>query len=478
MPYLKSISIHHTVNRRIAYILNPAKTDDLLYTTSLNCMTNPVDAYLNMKLIYEHFSGKNFNEPLPNKGKGRVKAIHYIQSFDPQDDISPEQAHKIAKAFARKSFGDNCQVVIATHLDKNHLHNHYIINSYGVDGKKFYANKKSLDRLKDISDRVCLAFGIQPYDKSKGKGRTIAYNEFEHKHRGTSWKDKIRLEIDRLIGSVKNLDELLNELEAMGYEIKRGKYISVKAPEQKRFVRTKTLGEDYTEENLISRIRWRDVGTSISVSKETSPLRDDYTSTLNDITELARSGRKIQNKRYDSEPYSPENDVDVYKLSAQLSIINRDNIHSIGELEGKIQRLKEEYENTRQEYNVLMMKQERLEGLVEQAETYFELLDKPDLSASEELRLNICRQTLENNNISDRFDYDRLKSIHQETTKKIATLKNSFESCRKLYEVYADIADTYQKISKGDYISNLIAEEKKREEEQKNKSVPKKSKRR
>ena len=255
MPYLKSISIHHTVNRSIAYILNPAKTDDLLYTASLNCMTNPADAYLNMKLIYEHFSGKNFNEPSPSKGKDRVKAIHYIQSFDPQDDISPEQAHKIAKAFARKSFGDNCQVVIATHLDKNHLHNHYIINSYGIDGKKFYANKKSLDRLKDISDRVCLAFGIQPYDVNKGKGKSISYNEWEHKHRGTSWKDKIRLEIDRLIGSVKNLDKLLNELEAMGYEIKHGKYISVKAPEQKRFVRTKTLGEDYTEESLISRIR-------------------------------------------------------------------------------------------------------------------------------------------------------------------------------------------------------------------------------
>ena len=466
MPYVKSIPIHTTVNQSIAYILNPDKTEDLLYTTSLNCLTNSKDAYLAMKTVYEHFSGEKFNAPLSLESKNSVKAIHYIQSFDPQDNITPEQAHKIGKAFARKTFGDDCQIVIATHCDKSHVHNHLIINTYSLTGEKFNDNQKTLNRIRNYSDRVCLAFGIQPIISNKGVCRNIKYNEWEHKKRGTSWKDKIRLEIDRLIGLVKNLDELLNELEAMGYEIKRGKYISVKAPGQKRFIRTKTLGEDYTEENLISRIRWRDVGVNISVSGETSPLRDDYIRTLNDITELARSGRKIQNKRYDSESYSPENDVDVWKISMQLSIINRDNIHSIGELEGKIRYLKEEYENARQEYNALMIKQERLEGLVEQAETYFELLDKPDLSASEELHLKICRQTLENNNISDRSDYDHLKNGHQETDKKISALKNSFENCRKLYEVYADIAETYHNISKGDYISNLIAEEKRKEEQE------------
>ena len=469
MPYVKSISIHTSVSRSISYILDPAKTEDLLYTTSLNCLPNAKDAYLAMKTVYEHFSGDKFNAPLSMEGKNSVKAIHYIQSFDPQDNITPEQAHRIAKAFARKTFGDDCQIVIATHLDKNHLHNHFIINTYSLTGEKFNANKKTLDRIKEYSDRVCLAFGIQPYDKSKGKGKTIAYNEWENKKRGTSWKNKIRLEIDHLIATVKNLDELLNELELMGYTVKRGKYISVKAPEQQRFVRTKTLGEDYTEESLISRIRWRDVGANIS---EAAPIRDDYIRTLNDVTELARSGRKVQRKRFASEPYTPENDVDVWKLSAQLSIINRDNIHSIGELEGKIQRLKEEYEKARQEVNALAAKQERLDGLIEQAETYFELIDKPDLSVSEQLRLKICRQTLDSNNISDRADYDRLKAVQQETDKKIAALKTSFENCKQIYDVYSDIAKTYYDISKGDYISRLIEQEKEKEKQRpRNKSL-------
>lgn len=153
-----------------------------------------------------------------------------------------------------KTFGDNCQIVIATHLDKGHLHNHYILNTYALDGKKFNDNQTTLKHIREYSDRVCLAFGIQPIAETKNKGKTLAYNEWEHKKRGTSWKQKIRLDIDRLIATAKNLDELLCELELMGYSIKRGKYISIKAEEQERYVRTKTLGEDYTEESLVSRI--------------------------------------------------------------------------------------------------------------------------------------------------------------------------------------------------------------------------------
>ena len=461
MPYVKSISIRTTVNKSLAYILDPDKTERSLFTTSLNCLPNVKDAYLAMKTVFEHFSGEKFNAPLPVNGKGSVKAIHYIQSFDPKDNVSPELAHRIAKAFARKTFGDDCQIVIATHTDRKHVHNHLIINTYSITGQKFNDNWTIRKKLREISDRVCLAFGIQPIPDRNGQSKNIAYNEWEHKRRGTSWKEKIRIDIDRLIGKVKNIDELLFELEMLGYTIKKGKYISIKAPEQERFVRTKTFGEDYTTESLLARIRWRDVGASVTLSGEPSPLRDDYIRTLNDITELARTGRKIQSKRYRSEPYTPENDIDVYKISAQLSIINRDNIHSIGELEGKIQRLKSEYENARRELNAIIVKQEKLEGLTEQAGTYFSLADKSELSDTEQLSLKICRQTLQSNNISDRSDFERMKAVRQETDKKIADLKKTFEDCEEKYEVYKDIADTYYSISKGGYISKLIDNNKK-----------------
>ena len=475
MPYLKSKPIRTTVNRSIAYILNPAKTDDMIYTTSLNCMCNAKDAYMNMKLVYEQFSGKSFDEPVPDKGKGRVKAIHYIQSFDPQDNISPELAHRIAKAFARKTFGDNCQIVIATHLDRGHLHNHFIINTYGIDGHKFNDNQSTLKHIREYSDRVCLAFGIQPINRKKNSSG-MKYNEWKHKKRGTSWKEKIRLDIDRLIVSVKNLDELLYELELSGYTVRKGKYISVKAEGQQRAVRLKNLGADYTEASLISRIRWRDIGSTAALPNGHYPLRDDYIRTLNEVTELAKTGKKIQRRRNCSEPYSPQNDMDVYKISAQLSIINRDNIHSIGELEGKTASLKFDYDNARRELNALIVRLEKLESLTEQADNYFRLSDKENLSPSEQLQLKICSQTLTNNNIKSRSDCDRLKAFHRETSEKIAVLKSNFENCKRLYDIYSDIAKTYYDISKGDYISRLVDEERnKREREaqqnKKNKSI-------
>ena len=79
----------------------------------MNCIPDSKSAHLAMKMVYEQFSGYKFDEPLPKQGKGRVKAIHYIQAFDPKDNISPELAHQIARTFARKAFGDSCQVVIA-----------------------------------------------------------------------------------------------------------------------------------------------------------------------------------------------------------------------------------------------------------------------------------------------------------------------------------------------------------------------------
>ncbi len=464
MPYLKSIPIRTTVNRSLAYILNPDKTENLLYTNAVNSLPNAKDAYLAMKTVYEQFSGEKYNAPLPKQGKGSVKAIHYIQSFDPKDNISPELAHKIARTFARKAFGDNCQVVIATHIDKKHVHNHIIINAYGVDGRKFNDNQTTLKQLREHSDRVCLAFGIKPIEPQKGVSQNVAYNEWEQKQRGTSWKQKICLEIDGLILKVKNVDELLAELEMLGYTIRRGKYISVKAPDQQRAVRLKTLGEDYTVESLASRILWKDVGSGGTLLSQPSEMSERYAATIYDVEQLALTGKKVQRKRDTCAPYSPQNDMDVYKLSAQLTIINRDNLRSIGEVEGKIEQLLYEVEKARQELNALTAQQDTLTGLAEQAEEYFALLEKQQRSSAEELRVKMYRTVLESNNIQSRSNYDYLKNVISETTQKTASLKEKFERCRQLCELYSDIAKTYYDISRGDYISRLVEEERQNRE--------------
>ena len=452
------------------YILNPDKTEDLLYTASVNCMTDAESAYLQMRLVYDQFAKDHFNSPPPLQGKGSVKAIHYIQSFSPDDDVTPELAHKIAKAFLRKAFGDDVQAVIATHVDKDHLHSHIIINSYSLSGKKYYANRKSLKRIREISDGVCKAFGIEIHPNLSGKGRSINRKEWEHKKNGTSWKQQIRDEIDKLIPTVNSLDELLQTLEEHGYEIKRGKYISIRAPGQERFVRTKTLGDEYTEDSLNIRITYRDIGTGITPTEDKqTKLCQAYSAVLQDVRILAAQRKKVPRKRIITAEYSVENDLDVYKLSAQLSIISKDNIKSIGDLQGRISKLRADYEKQRGEINNYIDEHNRLVSLWEQAQLFDTLSAKNKLSDTEQLQINICRQAMEQNNIHSKADIDQLHNQVYRLQTKINALKDTLEKTRQWYDVYCDISKTYGEISKGDYISNLVEEERKRQEQVKKK---------
>ena len=382
-------------------------------------MTDAESAYLQMRLVYEQFAKDHFNSPPPLQGKGSVKAIHYIQSFSPDDNVTPELALKIAKAFLRKAFGDDVQAVIATHVDKDHLHSHIIINSYSLSGHKYYANRKSLKRIREISDGVCKAFGIDIHPNLTGEGKSINHKEWEHRKNGISWKQQIRDEIDKLILSVNSFDELLLTLEEHGYEVKRGKYISIRAPGQERFVRTKTLGDEYTEESLNTRIRYRDEG-------DISKLQAAYVAIIGDVRILAAQRKKVPRKRIVTAEYSVENDLDVYKLSAQLAVINKESIKSIGDLQGRIAKLRSDYETQRIAINNLI-------------DEYNNLLT----------------------------DKKKAESLY----KRITDQKEKLLQIRQRYDVYCDIAKTYGEISKGDYISNLVEEEKQRKA-QTNKKKP------
>ena len=392
--------------------------------------------------------------------------MRLAQSFSPDDNVTPELAHKIAKAFLRKAFGDDVQAVIATHVDKDHLHSHIIINSYSLSGKKYYANRRSLKKIREISDGVCLAFGLKPNPNLTGKGRSINHKEWEHRKNGTSWKQQIRYEIDKLIPEVISLDELLQILEEHGYEIKRGKYISIRAPGQERFVRTKTLGDEYTEESLNTRIRYREVGAGNTPEKTaSSQLLAAYVAIIGDVRILADQRNKAPRKRIITAAYSVENDLDVYKLSAQLSVINKDNIKSVGDLQGRIAKLRQEYEKQRQEINGQIEEHNSLVSLWEQVQLFDELSAKDKLSDAEQLQLTICRQAIEQNNIHTKADYDLLRNQTYSLQSKINSLKVTLEKTRQRYDVYCDIAKTYGEISKGDYISNLVEEERKRQEQ-------------
>ena len=183
-----------------------------------------------------------------------VIAHHYYQSFAPEDHLTPEQAHQIGVELAKRMFPDY-QVVIATHTDRNHLHNHIIINSCNlVTGQKWYSNKKSLSDIRKESDKLCKQYGLSVIDKhSKYKG--IDRTTYTLATKGKSWKVQLVKDLTDAVGCCKSKEDFIRFLEQHGYSVRyRDVHITITKHGEKKGIRVDTIakqfGEKFTKENL------------------------------------------------------------------------------------------------------------------------------------------------------------------------------------------------------------------------------------
>ncbi len=183
-----------------------------------------------------------------------VIAHHYYQSFAPEDHLTPEQAHQIGVELAKRMFPDY-QVVIATHTDRNHLHNHIIVNSCNlVTGQKWYSNKKSLSDIRKESDKLCKQYGLSVIDKhSKYKG--IDRTTYTLATKGKSWKVQLVKDLTDAVGCCKSKEDFIRFLEQHGYSVRyRDVHITITKHGEKKGIRVDTLakqfGEKFTKENL------------------------------------------------------------------------------------------------------------------------------------------------------------------------------------------------------------------------------------
>ena len=239
MAVTKTHPIKSTLKAAIDYICNPDKTDGKLLVSSFGCSAETAD--IEFAWTRRHAIDKGTN-------LGR----HLIQAFEP-GEVTPEEAHRIGMELAREVLGGKYEFVLTTHIDKNHVHNHLIFNAVSFqDHKHYHSNKRSYHFIRRTSDRICKEHGLSVIVPGRDKGKS--YIEHQAEQNGTSYKAKLRAAIDRLLPGCSDLENLLRRLQREGYELKRGKYISARAPGQERFTRLKTLGADYTEEAVASRI--------------------------------------------------------------------------------------------------------------------------------------------------------------------------------------------------------------------------------
>ena len=371
------------MSKAIAYILNPEKTDEKLLVSSYGCASETAAREFEWTRKIAEQKGMT---PV------RIIARHVIQSFE-IGEVTPELAHEIGKQFADEILEGKYEYVLTTHIDKDHVHNHLIFNAVDfVDYHAYKSYKRIYYDMREVSDRLCKENGLSVIPPSQNKG--MGYKEYTEAKRGTSWKQKLKQTIDRLVITAKDYDDFLRLMQEAGYEIKTGKYISFRAEGQERFTRSKTIGENYTEERIKERIAGR---TPRKSQRQTTPKG---ISLIGDIQERI--------KLIDSKGYEHKAKLTILKEAARtLNYLTDNNLLQYTDLEKKVEDVHSSYDRTGKELKVVEARLREVQPLIKNISNYQRLKpvydafqkakDKPSFKAKHEAELVIfeaARSTL------------------------------------------------------------------------------------
>ena len=347
MAITKIHPIKSTLNLAIDYIVNGDKTDEQLLVSTHKC--------------HESTAHTQFLRTRNDAGtKGTVLARHLIQSFLP-GETSPELAHQIGMELCKKILKDEYEFVLSTHVDKGHIHNHIIFNNVNmVTGRCYQSNKKSYHQIRYQSDKLCKENSLSVIDefyesyKKKYKINGKSWYENEQAKHGTSWKSKLQFDIDRIIKQSKDWDEFLKKMADLGYEIKYGKHIAFKPKDKARFTRTKTIGEDYTEERLKERIAEREFIKTPDVKKR-----------IGNVIDMNSNAKVKESKGY--EYWATKHNL--HTMAESVICIREHGIKSVKQLDEYIQKAADETQNIQEKIKTIDKEMQKLSTTMEQVHT-------------------------------------------------------------------------------------------------------------
>ena len=421
MAVTKIKAIRGTLSKAIAYILNPEKTDEKLLVSSYGCASETAAREFEWTRRIAEQKGMN---PV------RIIARHVIQSFE-IGEVTPELAHEIGKQFADEILGGKYEYVLTTHIDKDHVHNHLIFNAVDfVDYHAYKSYKRIYYDMREVSDRLCKENGLSVIPPSQNKG--MSYKEYTEAKRGTSWKQKLKQTIDRLVITAKDYDDFLRLMQEAGYEIKPGKYISFRAEGQDRFTRSKTIGENYTEERIKERIAGR---TPRRSQRQTTPKG---ISLIGDIQERIRL--------IDSKGYEHKAKLTILKEAARtLNYLTDNNLLQYADLEKKVEDVHSSYDRTGKELKGVEARLREVQPLIKNISNYQRLKpvydafqkakDKPGFKAKHEAELVI-------------FEAARSTLLAMQGDEKLPSLKTLQAEQQRLLEEQQRLYDERAKLKK------------------------------
>lgn len=415
MAITKIHPIKATLNLAIDYITSKEKTGEKVLVSSAFC--HPTTAHMQFLKTRDE-----------SDTKGTVLARHLIQSFLP-GETTAQKAHEIGLELCKNILKNEYEYVLATHLDKGHIHNHIIFNNVNKNTLKCYkSNKRSYHQIRYQSDKLCKANNLLVIDefyesyKNKYKTNGKSWYENHHHNKGTSWKSKLQFDIDRVIRQAKDWEDFLSRMSKLGYEIKHGKHIAFRYKDKARFTRAKIIGEDYTEERIKERLLETPKVSKIKTNRKLEKVID------------IRSNKKAQtSKGY--EIWARKHNLKA--MAKSLVLLRESGINSISGLDKVIQ---------------------------ERADKRQELQDKIKTIDSKMIHLS---ETIENANIISK--YLEVYKYHKENTEdelfsneyasEIALYKAAATEMLKHYKKLPNIKETLAKLDILQEKKNTLMEE-------------------
>ena len=421
MAVLRHFSIKNNPLATLRYITGETKSQKAAIVTGINCSDDAESSYIEMKMCYEHYAGEKFHRTVNSIGKEHLKMHHYIISFKGQE-VTPEQADKIAQEWAKDVFGNDRQILIATHTDTNNIHVHLAVNAYSLKGKRWLDNKSTLKQCRDIANNLCKRRNLNVIENPKWNAKQN-YAEWLARQNGTSWKQKLCDDIDRIVlmENVRSIDDLVKQLCDYGYLVRQGKYLSVKPAhlENRKPVRTLKLGDGYGLEELQYRIENKNREMSLDKILTYSGVQREYALCL----------RQIQIILYQN----PEENTritykEVLRTAELLCYVHENKIHSKEDFEKHVNGIADKCDALVAHRRAIEAKIKELEYIVENGEKYIEMVGlyhKTEIAKyyDEYKNMKPCIE----NHISAKEDVDNAVSELEKLRLELANMQEDYE---------------------------------------------------
>lgn len=352
---------YYNLHKVVEYAKASYKTEQQLYVTAINCSEDTiVQDMMNTKKVFDKEDG--------------ILGYHAFQSFC-KGEVTPENAHKIGVKLAEELWGDRFQVVVTTHLNTNHIHNHFVLNSVSfIDGLKYYDTNESYALMRQISDNLCREYGLNVLKKKPCGKYKIDYTKLYKGYvQKSNYHTTTKQDIDYAIAQSNNYKEFENLLKAMGYELvyRKGKLSTRKEPYKKNIRVARAYGENYTVEKIKSRIK-TEKAIKVPFPEMRSKKIYFYKGKIKNRKKatgikalylyycyLLKIYPKTEKKKYT--PISIRADVQkMERISEEARLLSRNDIKTTGELSLYINTVKGELKNLEEERDKLYYENTKL----------------------------------------------------------------------------------------------------------------------